>query len=111
MSLFSLDKSVENRDILFFVTFSCIENRFAIGTGNPSPTENYNKGEIYNRADMESAPTEIFFTTNKWSINNYALRITNYALIYFLSTISEQTRFENASGSSIGIPSIRSASV
>ena len=60
---------------------------------------------------MESAPTEIFFTTNKWSINNYALHITNYALIYFLSTISEQTRFENASGSSIGIPSIRSASV
>ena len=45
------------------------------------------------------------------SYNNYALRITNYALIYFFSTISEQTRFENASGSSIGIPSMRSASV
>ena len=46
------------------------------------------------------------------SYNNYALRITHYELrIYFLSTISEQTRFENASGSSIGIPSIRSASV
>lgn len=39
------------------------------------------------------------------SYNNYALRI------YFFSTISEQTRFEKASGSSIGIPSIRSASV
>lgn len=39
------------------------------------------------------------------SYSNYELRI------YFLSTISEQTRFENASGSSIGIPSIRSASV
>lgn len=38
--------------------------------------------------------------------------ITHYELrIYFLSTISEQTRFENASGSSIGIPSIRRASV
>lgn len=39
------------------------------------------------------------------------LSCDNYALIYFFSTISEQTRFENASGSSIGIPSMRSASV
>ncbi len=77
--LFSTVLSGKNRGI-FFVNNCCRKSSVRFGTVNPSPTEILPKTLGLQRADIESAPTEIrVFAVNFQSkiITHYALRITH----------------------------------
>ena len=95
-------KTFKNRGISFCETLcdslrnivipNSSENALRRGTGNLSPTEILPKIKVLHRADIQSAHTEFkCFVTNVTNVrnkNNYALSITNYALIFLFGHLT-----------------------